>query len=440
MDPLRRRAVEILIEWEKRGSKLDPLFFKETKGLGSRERRLLRELVYGVVRWLLRLDHVIAQHSKVKLQRMERVVLAALRVGAYQLLFLDSVPPWAAVSEMVEVVKGMGKEQAAGFVNAVLRAVAEGGEGEFPDREEDPRGYLSIAFSHPGWVVEDWLKRWGLQETERLCAANNLIPPLTIRVNTLRGEREELLGRLALEGRRAYPTPYSPWGLILEDEEGFTESELFKEGWFQVQDEGAQLVVMLLSPEPGERVLELCAAPGGKATHIAQMMRNKGEVVAVDISPQKLSLLRENCRRLGIINVKAERYDARGPLPFSPESFDRVLVDAPCTGLGVLRRNPDGKWRVKEEDAKRLSELQFEILQEGARVLKKGGTLLYSTCTLTREENEGVVERLLEKDNFQLLEPPPFLPPSFFTPKGYFLSLPHRHGTDGFFAAFLKKG
>ena len=440
MDPLRRAAVELLMEWEKRGSKLDPLFFRRTQGLGPRERGFVRELVYGVVRWLLRLDHVIAQHSKVKPQRMERAVLAALRVGAYQLLFLDQVPPWAAVSEMVEVVKGMGKGQAAGFVNAVLRAIAEGGKGKLPDREENPQEYLSIAFSHPGWVVGDWFKRWGLEETERLCAANNLIPPLTIRVNTLLGEREELLGRLALEGRRAYPTPYSPWGLILQDEEGFTKSELFKEGWFQVQDEGAQLISMLLSPEPGERVLELCAAPGGKATHMAQMMGGRGEVVAVDISPEKLSLLKENCRRLRITNVKAERYDARGPLPFSPEGFDRVLVDAPCTGLGVLRRNPDGKWRVKEEDVKRLSELQFEILQEGARMLKRGGVLLYSTCTLTREENEGVVERLLEKGDFQLLEPPLSLPPSFFTQEGHFLSLPHRHGTDGFFAALLKKG
>jgi len=229
--------------------------------------------------------------------------------------------------------------------------------------------------------------------------------------------------------------------LILGKPEGLTEGEAFREGLFQVQDEAAQLISWLLGPKPGERILDLCAAPGGKTTHMAELMGDEGEIVAVDVSPRKLKLLKENCLRLGLRIVRPRRADATGPLPFRPGSFDRVLADVPCTGLGVLRRHPDAKWRVRPEDPERLGRIQLQILREGARMLKGEGLLLYSTCTLTLEENEGVIEEFLRDGGFELLDPREEFPrlEGLFSPEGFLFTLPHRHGTDGFFAALLRK-
>jgi 16S rRNA (cytosine967-C5)-methyltransferase len=216
-----------------------------------------------------------------------------------------------------------------------------------------------------------------------------------------------------------------------------------QEGWVQVQDEAAQFISVLLDPQLGERVLDLCAAPGGKTTHLAQLMDNQGEIMAIDVSQAKLGLLQENCRRLGITIVKTVTHDATTPLPFPPGSFDRVLVDVPCTGLGTLRRNPDGKWRVKEADIPRLQQIQGKILTQAATMVKEGGVLVYSTCTMTSEENEGVIDVFLsERKDLRLEGALPFLPPGcegLVDSTGYLRTLPHRHGMDGFFAARMKR-
>jgi len=443
VDPSRDRALEVLIRWERRGSPVDPLFHRLVEGaadLDRRDKALARELVYGVLRWLSKLDYALERFSSRRLRRLNPVVRNALRLGAYQLLMLDRIPPWAAVSESVELVKARGVPHAAGFVNAVLRALERGRDSlRFDAPDELSR--LALKWAHPLWLVKRWVGRWGLQEAEELLKASNAIPPFAIRVNPLRSNREELLDRLQKEGFSPRPTPRSPWGIIVEEPEGLLESDVFEAGLFQVQDEGAQLVSWLLTPQPGDRVLDLCAAPGGKTTHLAEMMGDQGEIVAVDVNPRKLKLLRENCRRLGISIVRPLRYDARRPLPLPEKGFDRVLVDAPCTGLGVLRRNPDTKWRVREGDPERLSRLQLNILEQGAKMVRPQGMLLYSTCTLTEEENEEVVKRFLQENPFELADPRPFFPEirDFFTSEGFFLALPHRHGTDGFFAALFRR-
>lgn len=279
--------------------------------------------------------------------------------------------------------------------------------------------------------------QFGPEETEALLKALNAVAPFTIRTNSLRTSRDELMR--TLEPFSPRPTPHSPWGIILEEPRGILETEAFKEGLFQVQDEGAQLVSWLLSPRGGERVLDLCAAPGGKSTHLAELMGNRGEILAVDVNPSRLRWLEENSRRLGIRIVRPMRHDATKPLPCG--GFDRVLVDVPCSGLGVIRRNPDIKWRLSPKEIRRLADIQGRILRVGAEALRPGGYLLYSTCTLTPEENESVIQGLLQGGGFEAVDLRGRVPirDDFFTPEGYFMSLPWRHGTDGFFCALLRK-
>ena len=447
MDRARTKALEVLIRWEKRGSIMDPLFdglVVEETLLTDLDKAFVREVVYGVMRWRGRLDWVISAYSRIKPHRMERTVISILRMGAYQLLFMDRVPSRAAVDESVKLAKGKGRKDVVPFINGILRGIAEGRkEISYPDIRTEPLDYIAAYHSHPRWMVCRWVDQWGVDETISLCEANNHIPPLTMRVNTLKGGRDEAIKRLHTEKVEVRHTSFSPVGFILENPPPLTSWDLFQEGWFQVQDEASQLVSLIMAPKPGERILDVCAAPGGKTTHMAQLMKDQGEIVAVDVSPGKLTLLQENCRRLGISIVQAVTFDATSLLPFSSGSFDRVLVDAPCTGLGTLRRNPDGKWRVAEADISRLHKLQGQILSRAAPMVKKGGILAYSTCTMTPEENEGVIESFLfEHEGFRLEGVSSSLPPScegLADAKGYFRTFPHRHGADGFFAALMRR-
>jgi 16S rRNA (cytosine967-C5)-methyltransferase len=450
MDRARTKALAVLIRWEKtkRGSFMDPLFddmVMKDSLLTELDKAFVREVVYGVMRWKGRLDWVIAAYSHINPRRMERVVISILRMGAYQLLFMDRVPARAAVDESVRLAKGAGRNDIVPLVNGILRGIAEGRrEVTYPDLRTEPLAHIAAYYSHPRWLVRRWLDQWGVDDTVALCAANNCLPPLTVRVNTHKGSRDAVIKRLHEEKIEAAPTTFSPVGIIIEKPPPLTSWVLFQTGWLQVQDEAAQLISFILAPRPGEWVLDVCAAPGGKTTHAAQMMEDQGEIVAVDRSPERLALLRENCRRLGISIVKVLPLDATSSLPFSPGSFDRVLVDAPCTGLGTLRRNPDGKWRVTETDILRLQKLQGEILARAAPMVKPGGVLVYSTCTMNFEENEGVIGPFLSRqEEFYLEEVASSLPPGcegLADAKGYFCTFPHRHGIDGFFAARIRRG
>jgi 16S rRNA (cytosine967-C5)-methyltransferase len=447
MDRARTKALEVLIRWEKRGSPMDPLFDKMVMDdplLTDLDKAFAREVVYGVLRWQGKLDWIISVYSNIKPLRMERAVIAILRMGAYQLLFMDRVPARAAVDESVKLAKGMKKQNAVPFINGILRGITEERkEVSYPDLKTDPLEHIATIYSHPIWMVRRWVDQWGVEETIALCRGNNQIPPFTVRVNTLKGSREEVMDQLRDENIGATPTLYSPLGLVIQNPPPLTTWGLLQGGWLQVQDEAAQLVSMLLAPQPGERVLDLCAAPGGKTTHLAQVMENKGEIVAIDVSQAKLGLLQENCQRLGISIVQTRTHDAATPLPFPPDSFDRVLVDVPCTGFGTLRRNPDGKWRVKETDISRLQQLQGEILLQASTMVKKTGVLVYSTCTMTPEENEVVIDPFLsERKEFQLDDASPHLPPGcegLVDSTGCLRTFPSRHRIDGFFAARMSR-
>jgi 16S rRNA (cytosine967-C5)-methyltransferase len=441
----RRAAYEILCQVEKEKCHADFLIDRElSKGaLLGPDRGLLRELVLGVLRRRATLDHIINHFSKQKTGKLERSVLVLLRLGIYQCFFLDRIPVSAAVNETVNLA-GIFAPRASGFVNAVLRrADRERDMIPWPDRSEKPADFLAAFYSHPKWLVEDWIRQLGLSEAELLAKSMDEIPPLTFRTNTLRITREELLARLAGENVQAEKCGFSPDGIRVLSPVNPAVLSGFADGLFTVQDESSQLASIFLAPDPGNTVLDACAAPGGKSTHMAQLMGNRGSVLACDLHNDKLRMISETAERLGISIIPTQKLDAaKSAGVLRGRSFDRILVDAPCSGLGVLRRNPEGKWSKTRTDVLRLAGIQKAILANLADFLSSDGIMLYSTCSTSTEENEGVIDDFLTARGDFMVEDLRELFPDYsplFTDRGFFRSWPHRHGMDGFFAARLRK-
>jgi 16S rRNA (cytosine967-C5)-methyltransferase len=416
------------------------------------DRAFLLELVLGTLRWRGRIDLAIHLASNYPEKNINSQLLQLLRLGGYQILFLDRVPDSAAVNESVRLAKAIFKnEKMSAFVNAVLRAIARKKNQEvFPPFASHPIEYITQALSHPRWMVEGWLKDFGPELTQKICVANNLRPPFTVRVNTLKISREILREKFKAAGVDSLPTPFSPEGLFLKKSPFLAEDELFQKGMYFVQDEASQIIAHLLDPRPGERVLDACAAPGGKSTHMAQLMEDRGEMIALDLHSSKVEVIQENCRRLGISVIQTLRADATRPLPLPAQlTFDRILIDAPCTGLGILHRNPEVKWRRKPQDALRLQGLQMALLENVCSRLKTRGILVYSTCTMTREENDSVIEAFLGKHKDFQVEDLRFIVPDSWQPlvdeKGFLRTYPQRiipredYRLDGFFAARMRK-
>jgi 16S rRNA (cytosine967-C5)-methyltransferase len=424
---------------------LDNLF-RSRPQLEERDRAFISQLVQGSIRWRARLDWTIRQTSDSPLKKISPAVLNLLRLALYQILFLDRVPESAAVNEAVKQAKKSYPSYVVSFVNAVLRkACRDKNRISFPDRGKNSVEYLSVFYSYPEWLVRKWIREWGTEFAEALLEAQNRIPGLTIRSNALRINRGDLIRRLeAQSGIVGKPTPYSPQGVRLEDFRGRVDrNKAFRDGLFQVQDEAAQLTSILLSPAAAERVLDLCAGYGGKTTHLVELMGDRGKVIALDMNPARLVSLAANATRLGIRSAVAVAADASLNLSsLFGVRFDRIVVDAPCSGLGVLSRHPDGKWNKKEEDIPRLAQLQKTILNGGCSLLLRGGMLLYVTCTLSREENEEVVEACLagNKDMalVDLRDQAPWAR-DLIDDRGFLRTIPHRHHMDGFFGALMRK-
>jgi 16S rRNA (cytosine967-C5)-methyltransferase len=442
----RRIALDILLEVEGKELPLDLIIersFGRQAGLKEVDYAFITEAVYGTLRWRGRIDWIIGRTSRLRPQKLERFVLNLLRLGLYQILFMDRVPASAAVNESVEMAKASEREGAAGFVNAVLRGISDRRvEVDLP-QSQDPFS-VSIRHSHPLWLVEKWTQELGIDETIELCTANNEVPPLCLRANTLRTTRGELLAEIREGIPQAVATPFSAEGILIHPPVPVSRIPRLQEGWFQVQDESSQLVGHIVDPRPGEQVLDACAAPGGKTTHLAQLMGNTGRIYAVDVSARRLSRLKENCHRLGVSNVTPARGDLTKPVTFgSGQRFDRILVDPPCSSLGTLWRNPDIKWKRREGEISTFRHIQMAMLHRVAPCLRKGGSLVYGTCTLTREENEEVVAGFIEDHGGFEVEDLRRILPHKLEPligeDGFFRSLPHRHGMDGFFAARLEK-
>jgi 16S rRNA (cytosine967-C5)-methyltransferase len=410
--------------------------------LSGPDRGLFAELVFGVLRRQGTLDHVLSGLLTQPLARQEPQVLIFLRLGLYQLMYLDRIPESAAVNESVNLAKQI-LPRASGLVNAVLRNYLRHKDSvTFPDPVAAPAASIAARHSHPAWLVKLWFSQIGEAETELLAEASSRQPPLTLRANTLTTTRSDLLEKFAANGIPATPCRFSPFGLMVEGRHHIPGLPGFREGLFAVQDEASQLAGILLDPQPGERVLDTCAAPGGKATHLAQLMDNRGELLAMDISGSKLPLIQEAAQRLGITIIRTRMADLLQTGAFPADAFDRVLLDAPCSGLGVIRRNPEAKWRLTPEDVTRLAVTQKAMLKNAIRMLKPGGVLVYSTCSTTLEENEAVVGDFLSRHPHCVLENLNEQFPDYrelFTEEGMFRAWPHRHGMDGFFAARIRK-
>jgi len=450
----RAICLDILNQVEGAGRHPDTLLtdsFKRYRSLTSLDRAFLTELTYGVLRWRGRFDWLIRHFSKVPFEKIELEILNILRLGLYQILFLSKTPFSAAVNESAELAKGIRGKGGAGFVNAVLRSILREKEQiPYPEMSENPVLHISVVESHPAWLVRRWIGEVGLEETMKICTINNQISPLTLRTNTLKIDRKDLMEMLRKKELKPFPCSFSEEGTLLEDSPPTSELPFLKEGLYIIQDEASQLVTSILDPKPGERILDACAAPGGKTTHIAQKMENKGEIYALDLTRGKLGQIEEMCQRLGVKVVKTMKGDATGSLPIPKGmEFDRVLADVPCSGFGTLRRNPDLKWR-REEDIGRLAELQSSILRNLAPYVKEGGILVYSTCTVFHEENEDVVEGFLKGHPEFRLDPIDRVASAFivdgesakyrsFVQKGYFKTFPPKDKMDGFFVARVQK-
>jgi 16S rRNA (cytosine967-C5)-methyltransferase len=441
---VRHLALRLLCRLETSEAFADQLIaaLAAERGLSSQARAFLRELSYGVLRWRNRLDWTLGHVSTRPLETLTPAIRNLLRLGAYQLNFMDRIPPYAAVSETVQLAKQIDHTGVAAYVNAVLRAVQRHrGVLSPPEAREDLLAYLTITQSHPRWLVDRWLDRYGPQQTMAVCHANNLRPPLVVRVNLLRTTRERLLDSLTADGCEAKPCRYAPDGILLVSHSPLDQLQGYREGWFTVQDEAAILCGYLLAPQPGERVLDACAAPGGKATHAAELVADQGEILCLDHSHHRLHLVEENARRLGL---KCLRYLVGDAEKFEGEhAFDRILVDAPCSSLGVLRRHPDAKWRKGPELIATMARQQANLLARLSRVVKPAGLLLYTTCSTEVEENQRIVQGFLDRHpNYELEPVAGNLPEAarvFARQEGWFQTWPGPEGLDGFFGARLRR-
>lgn len=444
---VRQLASEILLKVDSRKAYADVLLDHNLKDptLSDRDRALLTELTYGTLRWRGKIDARLIRYIRRSLDDTDPLIRNLLRVTFYQLLFLDKIPDYAAVNEAVELAKAHGGSKVAGFVNGVLRSFLRERDrtAALQSTSDWQEAALAIEYSHPQWLVEKWLNYFGRKETETLLKANNEIAPLVLRVNSRKGSREALLGLLLKNGVAAVTTRWSPAGIWVQSRSTVNQLPGFQEGLFQVQGEASQLVSYLVSPQKGERILDACAAPGGKTTHIAELLADTGELIALDKSERGIEKIRENVARLGLASLRTARSDVSRPLPAELCSpYDRILVDAPCSGLGTLRSHPETKWHRDQSDIERLAHLQKNIINQVARHLKPGGVLVYSTCTLTNNENEHIVEEFLEHHKeFVLDDAASYLPEKArsLVRGNYFMTLPHRHDTDGFFAARMRK-
>jgi 16S rRNA (cytosine967-C5)-methyltransferase len=443
---VRQLASEILLKVDTRKAYADILLDHNLKdsARSARDRALLTELVYGTLRWRGKIDARLSLYFRRPLEDTDPFVRNLLRVAFYQLLLLDKIPDYAAVNEAVELAKAHGGDKVAGFVNGVLRNfLREKDRAAEPQLPNDWQAALAIEHSHPQWLINKWLDYFGREETEALMRANNEIAPLVLRVNSCRSSREALLALLVKSGFSAVVTRWSPAGIWVQSRSVVDRLPGFPEGLFQVQGEASQLVSFLLSPQKGERILDACAAPGGKTTHIAELMADSGELIALDKSGKGIEKIRENAARLGLASLRLAKADVSHPLPAQFRSpYDRILVDAPCSGLGTLRSHPEIKWHRNQNDIKRLSHLQKNIVDHVVNYLKPGGILVYSTCTLTDDENENVVEDFLGRHKeFVLDDAAGYLPGKArsLVRGRYYMALPHRHNTDGFFAARMRK-
>jgi len=447
IDSARETALKIIYDINEKGAYSNIAIDRRLKNGSLREidRAFITDIVYGTIQWKMAIDRIIERFSNIRLKKVSPWILNILRMGVYQLVYMDKVPESAVCNESVKLAKKYGHSGSAGYVNAVLRNIARrSGEIEYPDKEKDYIGYLSVRYSHPAWMIEKWEAAYGRDFTESLLASNNSTPDFSIRTNTLKIDRDKLAEELRQAGIPAENGRYAEEALIIRTPSAVSRLEAFKKGYFQVQDESSMLAVKILDPRPGELVMDVCAAPGGKTSHIAQLMRNEGVVVARDINGRKLELVKEASGRLGISIIRTEVFDASALDANFLQKADRVLADVPCSGLGIIRRKPDIKWKRAAGELDELAKLQAAILRTVSQYVRPGGVLVYSTCTINPGENENIADAFIRESEgaFEMEDIAPLLPEKLKKPEtkiGRLRLAPNSDGTDGFFIARMRR-
>ena len=404
MDIVREIALKTLYKIDKEEAysniALDENIRENKNKLDDRDIGFISEIVYGVTSWKLTIDEIIKKYSKLKLKKISPWILNILRMGIYQIVFLDKVPKSAAVNESVNLAKRYGHKGSSNFVNAILRKVEKKDYEAFFEIE-NPIERISKTTSMPVWMIEELLKENDIEKVEEICKASNIKPKVAIRINRLKTNKQEL-ENLLKERDIVFKEGKLEDFLILEKTKNIEQLDLFKQGYFTVQDEGAGLIAKVVDPKPNELVLDACSSPGGKTTYMAELMENKGEIIAWDLHPHRVQLVEENAKRLNIHIIKTECQDAMVYKKEYTEKFDKILLDVPCLGIGVLKRKPDIKWKRKPEDIEEITQIQQKILDTCSKYLKAKGQMVYSTCSIFTEENDKVIENFLEKNqNFE---------------------------------------
>ncbi len=438
---VRDAALTILLTVDKSQAYSNLLLHQtiEKYKIDAKDRSLLTELTYGTLQHKLTLDYYLEPFIKGKVDIWVRWLL---RMSLYQMHYLSKIPPHAAVNEAVEIAKRRGHKGIASLVNGVLRSILREGVRSLDEIENEVER-LAVATSHPQWLVERWVESYGFDKTRAMLEENNVPPAQTVRVNVTKATVEQVLTTLEREGVKAKRSEFVPECIYLLSGQA-ARTGAFRNGLITIQDESSMLPATVLNPQPGMKVLDMCAAPGGKTTHMAEKMNNEGSILATDLHPKKLDLIEENTARLGLTIVQTAPLDGRQATQFlKEEDYDAILVDAPCSGLGVMRRKPDIKYTKREEDLQSLQTIQLNILENAVKLLKTGGKLVYSTCTVDREENEGTVKAFLAQHPEMVSVDLEHLPQQLMTKQqdGMLQVFPQDIGSDGFFvAAFVKKG
>ncbi|HMN48068.1 MAG TPA: 16S rRNA (cytosine(967)-C(5))-methyltransferase RsmB [Ignavibacteriaceae bacterium] len=435
---VRGLAVKILNRVEKTDAYLEKLLDHEMRNseLNGPDKALLYEIVHGVTRWMGRLDWILNGFYKGQFSKAIPNLKNGLRVALYQIMFLDRIPDHAAVNEAVEFVKKLQGQKPADLTNAILRNIIRSKSAiRYPDPNEDLIGYLSAYYSHPAWMVKRYVERFGREETEKLLAANNEKPYLTLRINAIKTNASQFKSLLDSVNLKYKPGKFLSEFVQLQNLTNITAWDYYSKGYFNIQDESAGLACRLLDVQPGMKVLDMCAAPGGKTAYLGSLMNNVGKIVAIDRYEGRLKLLKANNARLGLTCVTTVESDA---LEFNSEPFDRVLADVPCSGTGTLSKKPDIKWKKDVFDLKKMAAAQIRLLEKAASLVKPGGVVVYSTCSIEPEENFQIVKQFLESHpNFKLETAKEKFSDDVIDENGCIQTLPQRHQMDGAFAARL---
>jgi 16S rRNA (cytosine967-C5)-methyltransferase len=435
----RLAAAEILYRVDQESGYADVLLGARLPDFAPADRRLITRLVLGTIAWQGRLDYELKHLTGRKLDGIQPVALAILRMGLFQLRFLDRIPQHAVVDTAVSLAKrNADSRKAQGFVNAVMRRATRE-TAPMPSRERDEKTFLAVAYSHPRWMVERFVNFFGVTDAERLMAANNEAAPNVIRLNLARGSRAELVERLGKDGFEIGASSRAPETIVLNGAPQF-ESVSYRDGLFHAQSEASQMVARMLAPRAGATVVDCAAAPGGKSTHLAEIIGERGRVIAVDINGNGLKNARGLARRLRHPNIDFVCADLERAAPLRPAMVEYVLLDAPCTGLGTLREHPEIRWRLKPDDPARMAAIQLRMLENAAALVRPGGAIVYSVCSLAPAEGEGVIDEFLAKHSeFEIDARPPNYDQikDVLDARGFMKTRPDVGGLDGFFAARL---